>query len=70
MMHEQDGRLDFPIPTPTTAAIRIAAQSDASVTYQPVSTGTVVLLAHHTRFCSMSNSKIANCPVLAVHVTP
>jgi hypothetical protein len=69
-MHEQDGRLDFPIPTAAMAAITIAAQSDASVTYQAVSTGTVVLLAHHTQFCSMSNAKIASCAVLAVHVTP
>jgi hypothetical protein len=61
IMHEQDGRLDFPIPTAATAAITIAAQSDASVTYQAVSTGTVVLLAHHTQFvrCPTRKSRAA-----------
>jgi hypothetical protein len=70
IMHEQDGRLIFPIPTPTTFAIRIASQHGASVTYQAVATGTAVLLARHTPFCSASDPKMGSCPVLAVHVTP
>lgn len=70
IMHEQDGRLDVPIPTPTTAAIRIASQSDALVTYQAVSTGTVGLVPRHTRFCVASDPRYASCAVLTVHVIP
>src|ERR1700740_879960 len=37
--HKQNGRLDFPIPTPTTPTIKILSRSGSSVTYQAVSTG-------------------------------
>jgi len=47
--HEQNGRLDFPVPTPITAAIKILSRSGASVRYQAVSPGTARLVAHHTQ---------------------
>jgi len=55
IVHEQNGRLDFPIPTPTTRAVRIVSTSGAIVTYQAVSAGTVKLLAHHARLCAASD---------------
>jgi hypothetical protein len=69
VMHEQDGRLDVPIPKPTTPAIKILSQPDASATYEAVFTGTVVLLAHHTRFCGTS-ARFAICAALGVRVVP
>lgn len=68
--HEQDGRLDFPIPTPTTGAIKILSRSGASVTYQTVSTGTERLVAHHTQFCAALDPRIGSCTALLVHVQP
>jgi hypothetical protein len=67
---EQNGRLDFPIPTPTTAAITILSRSGASVTYQAVSTGTDRLVAHHTQFCAGLDPRIGSCPALVVHIEP
>lgn len=68
--HEQNGRLVFPIPTPTTAAIRIVSRSGASVTYEAVLTGTTRLVAHHTQFCAALDPRIGNCAVLVVRVAP
>jgi hypothetical protein len=68
--HEQNGRLDFPIPTPTTGAIKILSLSGASVTYEAVSTGTERLLAHHTQFCAARDPRIGSCTALVVHIKP
>lgn len=68
--HEQSGRLDFPIPTPTTGAVKILSRSGASVTYQTVSTGTARLVAHHTQFCAALDPRIGNCTALVVRVEP
>jgi hypothetical protein len=68
--HEQNGRLDFPIPTPTTAAIKILSRSEASVSYQAVSTGTGRLVAHHTQFCAALDPRIGNCTALMVRIEP
>jgi hypothetical protein len=70
VMHEQDGRLDVPVPVPATAAIKIVSQSGASATYRAVSPGTVALLAHHTPFCATSDPKFATGAALTVHVEP
>jgi hypothetical protein len=66
--HEQDGRLDFPIPTPTTPAIKILSRSGSSVTYQTVSTGTASLVAHHTQFCAALDPRIGDCAALVVRI--
>ena len=66
--HEQDGRLDFPIPRPTTAAIKILSRSGSSVTYQAVSTGTARLVAHHTQFCAALDPRIGDCTALVVRI--
>jgi hypothetical protein len=68
--HEQDGRLDFPVPTPTTAAIQILSRSGSSVTYQAVLTGTARLVAHHTQFCAALDPRVGDCAALMVHVKP
>jgi hypothetical protein len=68
--HELDGRPDFPIPTRTTAAIKILSQSDASVMYQAVSSGTASLIAHHTQFCAPLDPRVGSCTVLRVRVDP
>lgn len=68
--HEQSGRLDFPIPTPTTAAIKILSRSGASVTYEAVSMGTARLVARHTQFCAALDPRIGNCTALVVRVGP
>jgi hypothetical protein len=68
--HEQNGRLDFPIPRPTTGAIKILSRSGASVTYQAVSTGTERLVAHHTQFCAALDPRIGSCTALVVHIEP
>ena len=68
--HEQNGRLDFPIPTPTTPAITILSRSGSSVTYQAVSTGTAMLVAHHTQLCAALDPRIGNCTALVVHIEP
>lgn len=66
--HEQDGRLDFPIPRPTTPAIKIRSRSGSAVTYQAVSTGTARLVAHHTQFCARLDPQVGNCTALVVHI--
>jgi hypothetical protein len=68
--HEQNGRLDFPIPTPTTGAIKVLSRSGASVTYEAVSTGTERLVAHHTQFCAVLDPRIGSCTALVVHIRP
>jgi hypothetical protein len=68
--HEQNGRLDFPTPTPSTAAIKILSRSGASVTYQAVSTGTARLVSHHTQFCAALDPRIGNCTALTVRIEP
>ena len=68
--HEQNGRLDFPIPTPTTGAIKILSRSGASVTYDAVSTGTERLVAHHTQFCAARDPRIGSCTALVLHIRP
>jgi hypothetical protein len=70
IMHEQNGRLDFPTPTPSNAAIKILSRSGASVTYQAVLTGTTRLVAHHTRFCAALDPRIGNCTALTVRIEP
>ena len=67
---EQNGRLDFPIPRPTTGAIRILSRSGASVTYQAVSAGTERLVAHRTQLCAALDPRIGNCTALVVHIEP
>ena len=66
--HEQDGRLDFPVPTPTTAAVKILSRLGNSVTYQAVSPGTARLVAHHTQFCAALDPRVGDCTALVVHV--
>jgi hypothetical protein len=66
--HEQSGRLDLPIPKPATEAIRILAISGATITYQAVSTGTVLLLSHHTQLCIAADPRFATCAALKVVV--
>jgi hypothetical protein len=68
--HEPSGRLDFPIPTPTTGAIKILSRSGASVHYQALSTGTERLVAHHTQFCAAHDPRIGSCTALVVHIEP
>jgi hypothetical protein len=68
--HEQNGRLDFPIPTPTTPAIKILSRSGSSVMYQAASTGTARLVAHHTQLCAALDPRIGNCTALVVHIEP
>ena len=68
--HEQNGRLDFPIPTPTTPAIKIQSRSGSSVRYQAMSTGTTTLIAHHTELCAALDPRIGNCTALVVHIEP
>lgn len=68
--HEQDGRLDFPVPTPTTAAIKILSRSAASATYQAELTGTARLVAHHTQFCAGLDPRVGDCTALVVRVKP
>jgi hypothetical protein len=67
---EQNGHLDFPVPTPTTAAIKILARSGGSVTYQAVSTGTARLVAHRTQFCAALDPRIGDCTALVVRIEP
>jgi hypothetical protein len=68
--HEQNGHLDFPIPTPTTGAIKVLSRSGASVAYEAVSTGTETLVAHHTQFCAALDPRIGSCTALVVLIRP
>ncbi|MFL5863682.1 MAG: hypothetical protein ACJ780_23405 [Solirubrobacteraceae bacterium] len=68
--HEENGRLDFPVPTPTTAAIKILSRSGASISYRAVSTGTTSLIAHHTQFCAALDPRRGSCRALTVHIEP
>lgn len=66
----QDGRLDAPVPAPSTPAIKVVSRSGAVVTYEAASTGTAALVARHTRICVAADPRIANCAALTVHVVP
>jgi hypothetical protein len=66
--HEQDGRLDFPVPVPITDAVRMLGRSGATATYTAQSLGTVTLIARHTESCLKTNPHIGTCPALDVRV--
>ncbi len=70
IVHEQSGRLDFPVPRPTTDSVEIVSHSGATATYMGARVGTTTLVAHHTRFCAAHDPRFGSCPVLKVRVAP
>ncbi len=66
--HEQNGRLDFPVPTPTNGAVKRLRTSGATVAYLAASRGSALLVARHTHFCSGIDPRIGSCSALRVVV--
>lgn len=66
--HEQNGQLDFPIPTPTNGAVRRLRRAGATVTYFAAERGGVSLVARHTEFCAGIDPRIGSCSALKVLV--
>ena len=68
--HEQDGSLDYPVPTATGPAVALASRIGATVMYVGRAPGRSELIGHHTRFCPGAVGPTASCAVLTVSVTP
>jgi hypothetical protein len=68
ILHEQDGRLDFPVPRPAGIAVGLVKHTGATASYVGRSVGTSELMARHTRFCVGTDPAIGTCPVLKVRV--
>lgn len=66
---ESNGRLDYPVPDPGTAAVARTDLRGPIVQYQARSPGTVYLVAHRTFFCEGIDPYRGSCPVLEVIVT-
>jgi hypothetical protein len=75
IIREQNGRFDYPIPTPDGSSVRIVEHNQAGVTYVARSVGITVLLAKNTPFCSATDGvsktpSSSTCPTLRVKVRP
>jgi hypothetical protein len=69
IVHEQDGRLDFPVPRPAnTARVRVLRRHGSRVTYRARSRGRTPLLSRHTRFCHGIDPRLGTCTALKVRV--
>lgn len=66
--HEQNGRLDFPVPQPTSGAVSLVGRHGPRANYVGHALGTARLVAHRTRFCENIDPRIGNCAALAVRV--
>lgn len=68
ILHEQDGRLDFPVPTPSNRAIRLLNRRGSTAFYSARSRGLTTLVSRHTRYCARINPRYGTCPALKVQV--
>ncbi|MGI8557226.1 MAG: hypothetical protein ACR2ND_02775 [Solirubrobacteraceae bacterium] len=68
ILHEEDGRLDFPVPAPTTTTVRLLGRRGSTASYLARSRGTTTLVSRHTRFCANTDPHIGTCTALKVRV--
>ena len=68
ILHEQDGRLDFPVPAPSTRAVRLVKRKGSTAIYLAKSPGMTRLLSRHTRFCASTDPRYGTCAALKVRV--
>jgi hypothetical protein len=68
--HEHSGKLGFPVPMPTTSAVRIVSRRGTSVRYRAQSLGAVRLISHHTRFCTARDPRLGDCAALRIRIEP
>jgi hypothetical protein len=66
--HEEDGRLDFPVPMPTSRAVELVGRRGAIAHYVGRTAGRSVLVARHSRYCSRTDPHFGTCPVIDVTV--
>jgi len=68
ILAERDGRLDFPVPAPTTTAVRLLGRRGSTASYLARSRGTTTLVSRHTRFCANTDPHIGTCTALKVRI--
>lgn len=66
--HEESGRPDFPVPEPTSDAVRLVSHGASTATYVARGIGHATLVARHTRFCVKDDPHLGACPTLEVYV--
>jgi hypothetical protein len=62
------GRLDYPVPTSTSAKLRFLGRHRAVARYLATHAGRATLLAEHTPFCQATDPRIATCVVLKLRI--
>ena len=65
--HEMSGRLDFPVPDSTGAAVRFAGRNGPTAEYVARSLGSARLLARHTLYCDGSDG-MGSCTPFVINV--
>jgi hypothetical protein len=65
---EENGTLDFPVPTPVGTAVRFVGRRQTIAEYVAQSLGRARLLARHTRFCLGIDPEIGSCTTFIVDV--
>jgi len=68
ILHEQNGRLDFPVPAPATTVVRLLGRRGSTASYVAKSRGMTTLVSRHTRFCASTDPHVGTCPALRVRV--
>ena len=68
VVHEMDGSLDYPVPTPDSGVLKLTARKGSIVQYHAIHPGTVHLIAHGTTYCEGIDPHRGSCPIFEVRV--
>ena len=67
--HEESGRLDFPVPTPVGAGVRVLTRQGAVITYGARVPGVTRLVARRTPYCAHGHDRrFSSCDAAIVRV--